>query len=74
LEEREVAARETKMRERGRGRMVGCGAPGACGQVPGRARLGWVGLGRDGSPLHARPLIGIQLRIEIRNEARRTRD
>jgi hypothetical protein len=30
--EREVAARETKMRERGRGHAwVGCGAPGACG-------------------------------------------
>jgi hypothetical protein len=39
----------------------------------GRVGLGWVA-GRDGSPQHTRPLIGIQLRIEIQNEARRTRD
>jgi hypothetical protein len=42
------------------------------------AEPGWVGLGsvagRDGSPQHTRPPIGIQLRIEIQNEARRTRD
>jgi hypothetical protein len=57
-----VAARKNQMRERGGG------APGARG-APGWARLGWVRLGgvagRDGSPQHTRPLIGIQLRIEI---------
>jgi hypothetical protein len=44
----------------------------------GRAGLGWVGLGwvvgQDGSPQRTRPLIGIQLRIEIRNEVRQTHD
>jgi hypothetical protein len=49
------------------GRAWGVGAPGARGQ--GRAGLGWVGLGRDGSPLHARPLTGLQLRTK--SEARR---
>jgi hypothetical protein len=67
------------MRERDReGAHMGGGAPGARGVAPsraglGRVRLGWV-VRRDGSPQHTRPVIGIQLRIKIRNEARRTRD
>jgi hypothetical protein len=50
------------MREREGVRKGGCGAPWARGQ--GQDGLGWVGLGcvagRDGSPQHTRPLIGIQ--------------
>jgi hypothetical protein len=49
------------------------GHAGARRAGPGWVRLGWV-LGQNGSPQHTRPLIGIQLPIEIRNEARQTRD
>jgi hypothetical protein len=50
------------------------GAPGARGL--GRTGLGWAGLGQiaDRNPRHARPLNGLQSRIEIRNRTRRTRD
>jgi hypothetical protein len=69
----EVVARDTKWDWEVGGRAHGgVGAPRARGQ--GWAELGWVGLGRDGSPQHTPPLIGIQLRIKIQNEARRTRD
>jgi hypothetical protein len=48
---------------------MGGGAPGARGGALGRAGLGRVGLGwvagQYGSPQHTRPLIEIQLRIEI---------
>jgi hypothetical protein len=43
--------------------------PGARG--PGRAGLGHI---TDRNPQHARPLNGLQLRTEIRNKTRRTRD
>jgi hypothetical protein len=59
-----VAARKNQMRERGGGARMG-GAKGAPGQVG----LGWV-VGQDRSLQRTRPLIGIQLRIEIRSEAR----
>jgi hypothetical protein len=50
------------------------GATGARG--PGRAGPGQAGLGHitDRNPRHARPLNEIQLRTEIRNRTRRTRD
>jgi hypothetical protein len=57
------------MRERGGGgAWGGVGAPGAHGSTPDRAGLGWAGsgwvAGRDESPQHTRPLIGIQRRIK----------
>jgi hypothetical protein len=58
--------------------MVCVGRQGRAGGAPGQVGLGRVGLGgiagRDESPQRTGSLIGIQLRIEIRNEARQTRD
>jgi hypothetical protein len=58
------------MREGEEGGTWGGGAGGA------RAGPGWAGLGHitDQNPRHARPLNEIQLRTEIRNRTRRTRD
>jgi hypothetical protein len=75
--EREVTAREKSNEPNGSGEggpWGRAGAPGARG--PGQARPGRAGLGHitDRSPQHARPLNGIQLRTEIRNRTRRTRD
>jgi hypothetical protein len=78
--EREVAARE-KSNEPNRsgegGRAWGRG--GARG--PDRAGLGWARLGWDGldhnadrNPRHARPLNGLQSRVENENRTRRTYD
>jgi hypothetical protein len=59
------------MRERGGGVHGGGGALGARGQGPGRARLG---RGPGWKPTTHKPLIGIQLQIEIQNEVRQTHD
>jgi hypothetical protein len=68
VEERERELLRGKINwEKGRGGRMGGGGGGGFGAPGARA-----GLGQDGSP--TRPLIGIQLRIKIRNEARRTRD
>jgi hypothetical protein len=55
--------------------MGGVGRQGA--RVARRAEPGWVGSGRGPGrkpTTHTRPLIGNQMRIEIRNEVRQTRD
>jgi hypothetical protein len=65
------------MRGRERGHMGGWGCQGRTGRAgPGRAGSGRARLGRGPglNPQHMRPLIENQLRIEIRNEARRTHD
>jgi hypothetical protein len=56
--------------------MGGCGAPGARRAGPGQAGLGWVGPIHfvDRNLQHAQPSNGLQLRIEIRDGTRRTRD
>jgi hypothetical protein len=68
-------AGKSNEREIERGHMGVWGAKGA--RVARRAGPGWVGLGRElgrKPTTHTRPLIGNQMRIEIRNEVRRTRD
>jgi hypothetical protein len=75
--EREVTAWEkSNERKRSGGGGARMGRAGGARAGPGRTRPGWAELGHtaDQNPRHARPLNGIQLRTEILNGTRRTRD